>query len=57
MEWTPLLFIVVLYILHLRIRATYIKMRREEIVREAVEHIVRKRKIDELYGRDRDENR
>jgi len=57
MEWTPLLFIVVLYILHLRIRATYIKMRREEIVREAVEHIARKRRLDELYGRDRDENR
>ncbi len=57
MEWTPLLFIVVLCILHLRIRATYIKMRREEIVREAVEHIARKRRLDELYGRDRDENR
>ena len=57
MEWTPLLFIVVLYILHLRIRATYIRMRREEIIREAVEHIARKRRLDELYGRDRDENR
>ena len=57
MEWGLLLFIVILYILHLRIRATYIRMRREEIIREAVEHIARKRRLDELYGRDRDENR
>ena len=57
MEWGLLLFIVFLYILHLRLRATYIKIRREEIVREAVENIVRKRRIDELYGRDQDENR
>ena len=57
MEWGLLLFIVFLYILHLRLRATYIKIRREEIIREAVEHIARKRRIDRLYGRDRDENR
>ena len=57
MEWGLLLFIVVLYILHLRLRATYIKIRREEIVREAVEHIARKRRLDRLYGRDQDENR
>ena len=57
MEWGLLLFIVFLYILHLRLRATYIKIKREEIVREAVEHIARKRRIDELYGRDQDENR
>jgi len=57
MEWGLLLFIVILYILHLRIRATYIRMRREEIIREAVEHIARKRRLDELYGRDQDENR
>jgi len=57
MEWGLLLFIVFLYILHLRLRATYIKIRREEIVREAVEHIARKRRLDRLYGRDRDENR
>jgi len=57
MSWGLLLFVVILYILHLRLRATYIKMRREEIIREAIEHIERKRKIDALYGRDRDENR
>mgnify|MGYP001258621969 FL=1 len=57
MEWGLLLFIVFLYILHLRLRATYIKIRREEIIREAVEHIARKRRLDRLYGRDQDENR
>ena len=57
MEWGLLFFIVFLYILHLRLRATYIKIRREEIIREAIEHIARKRHIDELYGRDQDENR
>jgi hypothetical protein len=32
-------------------------MRREEIVREAIEHIARKRRIDELYGRGNNEDR
>lgn len=57
MEWGLLLFIVFLYVLHLRLRITYIKMRREEIVREAIEHIARKRRIDELYGRGNNEDR
>lgn len=53
MEWGLLILVVVLFLLHKKVKQTVIQIQQEQIIREIVRQSAQKRKIDELYGRDK----
>jgi len=49
--WTVFIVTCVVLYLHDRYKAVILQMEKEEYIREAVRHHIRRQKIDELYGR------
>ena len=54
MEIGFVIFIVVVLVVHNRVRSAVMQIRREEMTREIIRAVEQKRKLDKLYGRDED---
>ena len=53
MEIGIIIFVVAVFIAHNRISAAIVQIRREEMTREIIRAVDQKRKLDKLYGRDK----
>ena len=53
-EWGLFILVIVFFLLHKKAKQTVMQIQREEIMREIVRQSIQKKKIDELYGRDRE---